>query len=501
MSAIHLKSEIDPSFAWAPYEPGKTNPWTKAKVGHFYNRAAFGANWNELQEGFDLGPQKLVDRFIHPEEKQQKKIKDFYVRSNAQMRTLQKLLDINQCSAWWLSRMRQSPSPLQEKMALFWHNHFATSFAKVGNIGYMLGQYQTMHEHALGDFVQLLQAISKDPAMLIWLDTITSEKGKPNENYARELMELFSLGIGHYTEMDIRQAARAFTGWRVKDKKGVFEAKNHDDGEKTVFGKKGKFQGEQIVYLCLEQKACAEFLVRKFIRYFISEDLQLSEKSLSALIESLANQFRRDYRIDRCIETILRSNLFYSPLAYRQRIKSPVDFTVGMARTLESALGSLTLAETVELLGQNLFRPPSVKGWDGGTAWLNGQTILFRNQFANTMCKSRQPSALIANSKPKEDTGNSNLESPNLDWSTASPLPYILASKYQRHSLPEQKDFFFQLFFQGDLSPETRNHIDQFAEQLRNPDYPAHWSERHRQEYASISLCYQFLTLPEYQLN
>src|SRR5262249_13188278 len=170
--------------------------------------------------------------------------------------------------AWWLYRMLYGQHPLLEKITLFWHNHFATSNSKVQSAGAMLGQYDLMRRHALGSFRALLREMSTDPAMMVWLDTSLSKKGMPNENYAREMMELFSLGIGNYTETDVREAARAFTGWALRtrpdnSKEVVFDKNQHDDGEKTVLGQTGKWKPDDIVRICLEQKSAPSFIVGK----------------------------------------------------------------------------------------------------------------------------------------------------------------------------------------------------------------------------------------------
>src|SRR5205085_11947644 len=191
-----------------------------------------------------------------------------------------------QAAGWWLYRMLHGAHPLREKLTLFWHNHFATSNAKVQNAGYMVGQYELMYQHALGNFGDLLQAMSKDPAMMIWLDTVQSKKGQPNENYARELMELFSLGIGNYTEKDIREAAKAFTGWEIKNGAFFNNEKEFDPSEKAVLGQSGKWKGEDIVRICLEQKAAPRFIVKKLYRFLVSE----SEPPAKELIEPLASQ-------------------------------------------------------------------------------------------------------------------------------------------------------------------------------------------------------------------
>ena len=178
----------------------------------------------------------------------------------------------------------------------------------------MLGQYRLMRRHAIGSFAEMLQEMSKDPAMMVWLDTRGSKKGNPNENYARELMELFSLGIGNYTEMDIREAARAFTGWDIKGTEVGFNAKEHDDGEKTVLSKTGKFKGEDIVRICLDQPACPQFIITKFFRFMVSETVPATPE----LIEPLAAKFKASgYDFGVVVKTVLHSNLFFSPQVYR----------------------------------------------------------------------------------------------------------------------------------------------------------------------------------------
>ncbi len=321
---------------WEPYKPSARNPWNLHKVGHLYRRAAFGANWNELQVGLELGPDKLIDKLV----KGGTGLADFEKETLRWGASIRKVNNAPQSSEWWLYRMLYTPHPLKEKMTLFWHNHFATSFAKVLNTSYMMGQYDLMYRSALGNFAELLQAISKDPAMMVWLDTVQSKKGMPNENYARELMELFSLGIGNYTEVDIREAARAFTGWEIKEGKFFDNSNQHDRTEKTVLGRKGNWKGDDVVRICLEQKACPRFIVRKLYKFLISE----SESPAAEVIEPLALQFAKDYNFGAVVETMLRSNLFFSDFAYRSRIKAPVDYVLGIVRGLEARLGVTTLA-------------------------------------------------------------------------------------------------------------------------------------------------------------
>src|SRR5262249_10159525 len=287
--------------------------------------------------------------------------------------------NIAQARGWWLVRMLEGPQPLCEKITLFWHNHFATSLAKVNNPGYMFGQYELMYRNALCNLRIILQEMSKDTALMVGLDTVHSKKGQPNENYARELMELFSLGIGHYTEKDIREAAKAFTGWEIQNAKYYFNESQFDSGTKSVLGKSGNLKGEDIVDICLNQPSCPRFIAGKLFRFLISESIVPAPE----LIEPLAVQFRAsDFNIRKLVETMLRSNLFFAPEAYRSRIKAPVDFVLGIVRGLEIRVSLTALGTALETLGQNLFAPPSVKGWDGGQTWLNGQTLLFRQNLA-----------------------------------------------------------------------------------------------------------------------
>jgi uncharacterized protein (DUF1800 family) len=342
-----------------------------------------------------------------------------------------------------------------------------------------MGQYDFLYQHALGNFSEMLQGISKDPAMMIWLDTIQSKKGAPNENYARELMELFSLGIGNYTETDIREAARAFTGWEIKDGKFFNNAAQFDATEKSVLGQKGKWKGEDIVHICLEQKACPRFITRKLFRYLISETLPMPDE----LIDPLAQPFGKDFHFGKLVETMLRSNLFFSEHAYRAKIKAPVDYLLGIVHALEARIGTTNLARSLETLGQNVFNPPSVKGWDGGETWLNGQTLLFRQNLALTLCETRKK----ANDADRD--------------SMPLPLPILLANKHGKKDDAELVDFFLRLFLQSDVPPETRKKLSDYVAQTKAQSYPVYWSDQRKGEHRVVSVCHLVLTLPEFQLD
>ena len=388
-ASLPTLDQIDPNEAWQPWQPCASDPWGRKWAAHLYRRAAFGPSPEDLVAAEDLGPQGTLDGLLRG--------------TTHAAEILETLVDVGCIAAerddrgdrvrgWWLYCMLQGGHPLREKMTLFWHNHFATSLVKVQDPVLMFRQNGLLRDHALGRFGPFLQAMSRDAAMLAWLDSNTNVKGRPNENYARELMELFSLGVGHYNETDIREAARAFTGWRTDGATFAFDARLHDGGTKTVLGQTGAWDGGDVVRIVLEQPAAARFLVRKLYQYLVSE------KSVppDSLLEPLCESFRRsDYDIAGLVRTILASRHFYSAHAFRQRVKGPVEYVLGAVRAVYRRYGEAdaeyrplpqqVLVGQIEAMGQSLFAPPNVKGWPGGTSWLNTSTILERDNFAEAL--------------------------------------------------------------------------------------------------------------------
>ncbi|MCA9031087.1 MAG: DUF1800 domain-containing protein, partial [Planctomycetaceae bacterium] len=227
----------------------------------------------------------------------------------------------------------------------------------------------------LGRFRELVQAVSRDPAMLIYLDSVTNRKAHPNENYAREVMELFCLGEGEYTEEDIRELARCFTGWEIRRDQFRFNKYQHDTGTKTILGEEGIESGEEGVDVVVNQPACPRFLCRKLFRFFVTD----AEEPSDELIQPLADELRaNDLEIGPTVQRMLSSNLFFSELAYGRKIRSPIELSVGLLHSLEASTNIYTLEEGLRVLGQELFYPPNVKGWDGGRTWINSSTLLGR---------------------------------------------------------------------------------------------------------------------------
>ncbi len=278
--------------------------------------------------------------------------------------------------------MLSTPAQLLEKVTLLWHGHFATSAQKVEDAELMFDQNNLLRKYALGDFAQLLQQISRDPAMLIYLDSVTNRKSHPNENYAREVMELFCLGEGNYTENDIRELARCFTGWEVKNKKFRFNRYQHDTQSKSFLGHTGKFGGEEGVQIVADQAAAPQFIAMKLVKFLVMEEPSPSAELLAPLARELREN---QMQVAPTVRRILTSNVFYSAHSTGRKVRSPVELAIGFLRSLEGSTNSYELAQKLQTLGQGLLYPPSVKGWDGGRTWINSSTLLGRSNLIRSL--------------------------------------------------------------------------------------------------------------------
>ena len=289
------------------------------------------------------------------------------------------VLETNRVSYWWANRMLTSPRPLQEKMALFWHGHFASNEAKVRDYRKLLGQLELFQQHGTGNFRDLTVAVAQDPAMLSFLDAGVNVKGASNENFAREIMEIFTMGVGHYTETDIREAARAFTGWNYVDLKFVVNKDQHDDGEKTFLGHTGRLDGVEVIDIIMQQPATADYIAGKIYRYFVRQELS---PELQAKLGSILRQ--NHYEITPLLETIFRSRDFYSPASVGTQIKSPVQLAVSTYKKLgqKNIPGVPDFNLATAALGQQLFSPPTVAGWAGGQSWITPGLLLERGNLA-----------------------------------------------------------------------------------------------------------------------
>lgn len=292
--------------------------------------------------------------------------------------------------AWWIERMLISPTPLRERMTLFWHGHFATALSKVQSPQLMLRQNGFLRRHALGDFRALLRGMVTDPAMLLYLDGATSTAAAPNENFAREVMELFTLGVGRYGEADVRAAARALTGWVVHPATGdaVFVPARHDSGVKTLFGATGRWDADDLVRILLDQPQTAQFVVDRVWHAFVSTPPQ------QATLVALADEFRADYRISPLVRAVLLSDAFWAEQERGAMIAGPVDWAVGTLRMLDvydTPAGPV--AALCAALGQALFEPPDVAGWPGGDSWIAPTTLALRQEVVRRFIAGRSEAA------------------------------------------------------------------------------------------------------------
>jgi uncharacterized protein (DUF1800 family) len=397
---------LDSATALRPY----AGPWNRRLAAHLARRAGFGGSPADVERLAATTMNGAVDRFIRfaesaalapPPSFDPPQFPLLAARGmpapTAEERTalikaaaMSRRRNLIALQTWWLERMIASPAPLQEKMTLFWHGHFTSAINEKGvTAQMMLAQNQLFRENALGDVRELTLKVSQDPAMLRYLDNNVNIKAHPNENYARELMELFTLGLGNYTEHDVRESARAFTGWTFRPNRETGNAtffdnpKQHDDGTKTFLGRSGTFNGADIVRIIFEQAAAPRFLATKLLAFFVYED---PEPELVDQVAALI--VRKGFVLQTVLSTVLRSEVFYSDRAYRALVKSPVEFVVGTHQLFGIAHIAPVELATLRTMGQVLFYPPNVKGWDGGAAWINSQTILTRENFANGVAQS-----------------------------------------------------------------------------------------------------------------
>ncbi len=380
-----------------PLAPLPAERFTLADARHLLDRAGFGGTPEEVKALFDLGLEGAVHRLVRYQdvawrdaprfevtvrerpgreallgktEEERREVRQTWQREDA--------AQARELKDWWIRRMITTPRPLEERMTLVWHGLFTSAWRSVRSSYHLYEQNTTMRGLATGSFRRLLQEMARDAAMLRYLDGDRNVKGHPNENFAREVMELFTLGIGHYTESDVKEAARAFTGWTVNDGQFAMNRAQHDDGEKTVLGKTGRLDGQDVLEILLAQDAAPRHLAQRLLACFVEASPP------DALVEAVSGEIRRsDYEIAPVLEKIFASRAFYDDAAVGTKIKSPVDLVAGLFRTLGVVPPPrLPLGRLTAFLGQDLFDPPNVKGWDGGRAWITTGQLLARYNVA-----------------------------------------------------------------------------------------------------------------------
>jgi uncharacterized protein (DUF1800 family) len=341
----------------------------RRRVAHLLRRAGFGAGPAELDDQVALGYDGAVERLVECERLPDTLgpiVAGYDLDGEVRMPNLQRA---------WLEQMIATPRPLQEKMVLFFHGLLTSGAPKVRAHAWLWRQNQLFRRLALGSYRQLLKEIGRDPAMLDWLDGMRSRKAHPNENYARELMELFALGIGNYSENDVQEAARAFTGWTVEPATGTvaFRRAQHDAGPKTIFGQTASFDDQAVVDLVLGQEASRRFVARKLLTFF------LTDQPDPALVDAYAERLgRSDFELRPVVKALLSSDEFSSDAVYRAKVKSPTEYAVGLLKQLGLARPGDGVSLAMHRMGQDLFAPPNVAGWPGGRAWVSTSMLLAR---------------------------------------------------------------------------------------------------------------------------
>jgi len=372
-------SQNQPGDQFRVFEPNAEQGFEDRWVSHLFRRAGFGASAEELDRfkgksvESALGFLMDYDPGDDPMGRQFEEMVGFINPNNPS--------DIQN---WWLHRMLHSPRAMQEKIALFWHGRFATSLGKVEQPMWMNRQIDLFRKHGMGNYRQLLIEVGHDPAMLVWLDGRFNRKGKPNENYGRELMELFTLGIGNYTEKDVKEMARCFTGWQVKESEAVFTRQQFDDGEKTILGETGDFDSESAIDVILKQPAASKFLAKHLLLEFVHPEpvKEQVEHYAQRLVEC-------KWEIKPVLREMLSSRMFFSEWAYRSKIKSPVELVVGACHAIGGKVSDQFLREQTSKMGQAILYPPSVKGWDGQEMWINANTVLLRFNVGFSLSEQR----------------------------------------------------------------------------------------------------------------
>lgn len=401
----------------AVYTPTADDPFDYTKAAHLLNRAGFGGTPTEIERVVKMGPRDAVDWLLDfPDAPAEELSQDDVPNMSSvegypsSFREYRRLLEskpreermalqqqfqaanreaVRETRAWWIRRMAYGPFPLQEKLTFFWHGHFTTSAVDERSAMLIWNQNETLRRFAAGNFRAFTHNISRDPAMLDYLNNSQNRKGRPNENYARELMELFTLGIGHYSEQDIKEAARSFTGWAHEGEEFVFRKYDHDFDDKTFFGRRGPWDGSDVIEIILSRKRCAEYICSRLWTYFVADPVD------PAIAESLGDTlYDAKYDMRPVLRRMFTSKAFYDKSVIGGQIKSPVQLVVGTVRQLGLEMPPVnSLQNALSQMGQVPLAPPNVKGWPGGRTWINTTTLFVRYNTGLWLAGGEVPAA------------------------------------------------------------------------------------------------------------
>lgn len=459
--------------------------FSRKKITHLYWRAGFGISLKMLEQSSKLPLNTTVDRLIKDAKNQDLLTVKLPIYeeiskegiSKTERKLLSKKLrrENRKVNSSWIQKMAASQNPLLERMTLFWHGHFA--LVSRNNSFISKNYINTLRTHALGNFGDLVLAVARDPGMIKFLNNQQNKKGQPNENFARELLELFTIGIGHYSEQDVKQAARAFTGWRT-DKKGNFHfsERQHDFGVKSFLGQTGKLDGTDIIRIILEKKQTAVFIATKVYKYFVNE--KINEQHVQILADVF---YQSNYSIEKLMRTLFESDWFYAAENIGTKIKSPMDLLIGMMKTLQLNLeGQRSFLFIQKMLGQTLLNPPNVAGWAGGKNWIDNATLLFRLNLAGYFFKTVNVNVAA---KPEfEDKADKKMTAKLSATMDLSPILTNFVHLEEDLIFAHLKDWLIQCNL-----PIEKSEIDNFTKHRTKEDYIK-------------SLLLRLMTLPEYQV-
>lgn len=476
------------------FPPLASDQFDAYKAAHLLWRAGFGCTWPEAERVAKLGLAAAVEELVNfspsppaepppflslkeSEADFQARLKELSELERNKLRGEREQAErekIGELKFWWLNRMLASAvggavPPLQEKMTLFWHSHFASSFHdKIERSFPMWQQNELFRRHALAAFPEIMRAVIRDPAMLVWLDNAGSHRGRPNENFARELMELFSLGVGNYTEHDVKEGARALTGFGVQreDWSFRFDANAHDNESKSYLGETGDWSGDDVVRIICQQEACAKFMARKLLEFFV-----INNPGPEMIAHAAANLREGKYELKPFLKMLFTSELFYSDRAMNSVVKSPVVLAIGALKAMGVAVPAKSvLTDALRLMGQDLFFPPDVNGWPGGMTWINSNMLLVRYNFANFLLNGVSPDQFKMFNRKSAGSGAKRRDfvekqrDPNaIEWSPRAQLK-ALGIESKLITAGDIVDHYVRSFLQRPAAPSYRKPLLDFAE-------------------------------------
>lgn len=381
-----------------PYVPTPTKPWNKRLVSHLLNRTMFGAKVSQVNSVLNLTPSEAVDQLFVPYGSPDPpgpwvtEAPDFNSPYNTQR--------MSQLRTWWVRLMYEQPISIREKLILFWHNHFVSEGSTVVIPQYMYIQNNIFRTQAFGNFKDMAKQITRDPAMLIYLDGRYNVVGNPNENYARELMELFTMGIGNYTETDIREAARALTGWVLSGLSSVFVPSRHDYGNKTILGQTGNFNDEDVINIIFSQPITAKYICKKLYKFFVHESSNMSYAN--HVIDEMGDILRNNnYELQPLLKILFKSKLFYSDEILSSIVTAPLDLMLGAIKKMNIIFDPSSINTRLNFViaqsssaGQYILDPPNVQGWVGYRQWLSTLSMPTRASFLESIVTGIQKNGL-----------------------------------------------------------------------------------------------------------